>query len=205
MPYVAPIVEGQGEVHAVPALLHRIFSSMSPAEPLLVNPPIRVKSANFVKDDAYLRKYVTLAMEKARARKGGIVLILLDCEDECPAKLGPTLLERARAVRDDVPVLVALAYREYETWFLAAAQSLRGVHGLPDTLDPPSEPEAIRDAKGWLGEYMPAGYKETTHQLEFTKRFDLDDASSVPSFKRFVQHIRTLLEPPFSSGSLTGD
>ena len=38
---------------------------------------------------------------------------------------------RAAAVRGDVTITVALAYREYETWFLAAANSLRGVGGLP--------------------------------------------------------------------------
>jgi hypothetical protein len=43
-----------------------------------------------------------------------------------------------------------LAVKEFEAWFLAAAPSLAGKRGLPDNLEPPADPEQIRDAKGWL-------------------------------------------------------
>jgi hypothetical protein len=193
MQFVAPIVEGHGEVEAVPALLHRIAASAGVAGDLRVNPPIRVKSRSFLQDDGYFRKQVALAAAKA-AQSGGAVLILLDCEDECPAALGPDLLRRARAVRDDVAIIVALAYREYETWFVTAASSLRGLHGLPRDLVSPELPENIRDAKGWLGARMTFGYDPVIHQLEFTRRFNLDQAMRNPSFHRFYRRIRELLD-----------
>jgi hypothetical protein len=41
MQYVAPIVEGHGEVEALPALLHRIAVAISGQGTLRVNAPIR--------------------------------------------------------------------------------------------------------------------------------------------------------------------
>ena len=193
MLYLAPIVEGHGEVEALPALLHRIARSASFAGVLRVNPPIRVKSGSFLADDDYFRKQVALATAKA-AQAGGSVLILLDCEDDCPGTLGPALLKKAQAVRANVDIFVALAYREYETWFVAAARSLRGLRGLPQDLDPPQVVEGIRDAKGWLSARMKDAYDPITHQLEFTKQFDLEQARTNRSFDRFCRRIHRLLQ-----------
>ncbi len=196
MRYLAPIVEGYGEVEALPTLLHRIAGSTAFRGRLQVNPPIRVKSGSFLGDDKYFRKYVTLATAKAATQTVGCVLILLDCEDDCPAELGPELLRRAQAVRSDIDIFVVLAFREYETWFLTAAHSLRGTHGLPSDLDPPPNPESIRDAKGWLGNHMDDGYDPIIHQLEFTRLFNLDEAQSNPSFARLFRLIREFLFGP---------
>src|SRR5262245_49341349 len=121
--FVAPIVEGHGEVHAMPILLDRILREARPHGMLRMNPPLRVKAGSFINDEEYFKKYVELAARKAKPQTGGSVLILLDSEDDCPANLGPQLAAKAAAVRPDVPIMVALAYREYETWFLAAARS----------------------------------------------------------------------------------
>ncbi len=192
MDFVAPIVEGHGEVEAVPALLYRILETEKLACNLRVNPPIRVKASSFLRDEGYFRKYVALAAEKA-AQQRGAVLVLLDCEDACPAELGPDLLRRAKSVRDDVVVLVALAYREYETWFVAAAESLRGLQGLSQDSEAPRCPEKIRDAKGWLGERMRFGYDPLMHQRDFTKRFDLQKARANHSFNRLYKRLTELL------------
>lgn len=196
-PYVAPIVEGHGELESLPVLLHRIAQAAGFSGRLRVNPPIRVKAGSFLHDRPYFEKYVALAGAKA-AQEGGSVLILLDCEDDCPARLGQELLERARAVRSDVHILVALAYREFETWYLTAARSLRGLHGLPTDLAPPENPESFRDAKGWLGDRMDVPYDETTHQLQYARVFDLDAASASASFRRLRARIESLL----AAGSL---
>ena len=192
MAYFAPIVEGHGEVEAVPALLHRITGTDRNSEILRVNPPIRVKAGSFLSDFDYFRRYVSLAGAKA-AQEGGNVLILLDCEDACPETRGTDLLARARQVRSDVNIVVALAYREYETWFLTAARSLSGINGLPEDLDPPSDPDSIRDAKGWLSDRMNVPYDAPTHQLQFTRVFDLDTANRNHSFRRFRQRVLGLM------------
>ena len=186
--FFSPIVEGHGETEALPLLIRKIFAESSPHVIPVINPPIRVKSGSFLNDPEYFRKYVSLGAAKA-AHGGGELLILLDCEDDCPATLGPSLLARARTVRSDVPTTVVLAHREYETWFLAAAESLRGCAGLPGDLAPPADPEQIRGAKEWLGRQMDEPYDPIIHQAAFTTRFDLSQAKANPSFARFVSKI----------------
>lgn len=178
----------------MPALLHRLVQQADPSMPVRVNAPIRVKSGSFLNDADYFRRQMSLAAAKA-AQAGGHVLILLDCEDDCPASLGPDLLRRARAVRADVSMRVFLAYREYETWFIAAADSLRGYAGLPDDLTTPDDPERNRDAKGWLSERMPRPYDPIVHQLELTRAFDLAQAETNASFRRLSAHVRQLVAP----------
>jgi hypothetical protein len=91
-----------------------------------------------------------------------------------------------------VPTVVALAHREYETWFLAAARSLRGIAGLPLDLDPPAVPEAIRNAKGWLSARMPAPYNEPNDQPALTRQFSFDEAECVSSFAWLRQKLQYL-------------
>jgi hypothetical protein len=181
------IVEGHGEQKALPLLIRRIFVEIAPLTFPTVDPPIRVKSGSFLNDPDYFGKYVSYAADKA-AQVGGEILILLDCEDDCPAALGPSLLAKARSIRGDVRTTVILAHHEYETRFLAAAESLRG-RGLPADVAAPSQPESIRGAKEWLGKSMGQPYDPIIHQAAFTARFDLTQAKTVPSFARFISKI----------------
>ena len=52
------------------------------------------------------------------------ILILLDANGDCPGDLGPTVLKSAREACSDRRFEVVLAKREYESWFVAAAESL---------------------------------------------------------------------------------
>lgn len=70
---MASVVEGHGEVEALPALIRRIAESVGFAGDLRVNPPIRVKSGSFLNDEDYFRKYVALAAGKAVANGGGLL------------------------------------------------------------------------------------------------------------------------------------
>lgn len=192
--FLAPIVEGHGEVEAVPALLYRIAEAAGYKGQLNVNPPFRIKSGSFLNDRDYFLKTVSIVGAKAKGRDGA-VLILLDCDDvrHCPATLGPDLLRRTQSIRPDVPILVSPAWREYETWFLTAARSLSGHAGLSATLEPPPMPDGIRGAKEWLGQRMPDRYDPITHQLAFTKLFDLEQARANRSFDRLYRRVEDLL------------
>jgi hypothetical protein len=72
---------------------------------------------------------------------------------------------------------VVIAKREFEAWFIAAAESLDGYRGF--AFDPADriDAETPRDAKGWLRQRLAHGsYGETTDQPAFTARFDLQQA-----------------------------
>ena len=59
--FIAPIVEGKGEVEAVPKLLQRLFRQARRHGFLVVNPAIRIKAGSFLNDEGYFRRYVELA------------------------------------------------------------------------------------------------------------------------------------------------
>jgi len=182
---IACIVEGDGEVQAVPILLRRLAQEIRPRYAIDVPYPIRVPRDKLLKGGE-LERYFEMAVLKAA---GGGVLILIDADDPvegCPARLGPSILKRAQAIHSAVPVLVVIAKNEYEAWFLASAKSLRGQRGLRGDVEAPPDPEAIRGAKEWLRDRREDGrrYSETLDQPALTARFDLQLAQRAAAFNR---------------------
>lgn len=190
---LACIVEGHGEVDAVPVTIRRIAHQVAPDLALKVLQPFRVPRTKLVKPGE-LERSVELAAR--RAGRNGAILIVLDSDDECPATLGPELLSRAQATRPDLPIRIVLAKREFEAWFLAAAESLRGRRGLASDLVAPSDPESIRGAKEWLTVRMATGrrYVETLDQSALAAAFDLEKARLASSFDKFFRDVLGLLE-----------
>ena len=188
---IATIVEGHGEVEAVPILLRRIAERVAPGIALDVPRPIRVKRHQILKAEEMER---AIALAAGRAGSHGGILVLLDADDDCPAELASGLLRFAEHSRPDCSIRVVLAKAEYESWFLAAA-SLAGHRGIDEAASPPPDSEAIRDAKGWLSARMPPGrsYRETLHQAALTARFDLDSARAAPSFDKMWRDLASLL------------
>jgi hypothetical protein len=89
---------------------------------------------------------------------------------------------------------MVFAYREFETWFIASAQALRGQCGLSQDFEvPKGGPESKRGAKEWLNKHMPDGYIETIHQKEFVRVFSLDEARVVPSFAKLERDVMSLI------------
>ena len=189
---IASIVEGDGEVRALPRLLHRIAQENGLAG--LVPPiPMRVSRGKLTCPGGIERAASAIA---ARVPGEGGVLVLLDADDDCPAELGPQLLARARKARPDRQIAVVLANREFEAWYLAAAPSLAGKHGFPETFSAPADPESPRDCKGALTRARVAGhpYKETVDQAVLASVFDLEMARAVsPSFGKFYREVALLL------------
>ena len=87
----------------------------------------------------------------------GAVLIVMDADSDCPAELGPTVQAWAAAAADGTPCQVVLAHREYEAWFLAAIESLRGRRGVLIDAEPYPDPERHRGAKEQLESRMQPG------------------------------------------------
>lgn len=188
---ISCIVEGHGEVEAVPVLLRRLRDHIAPGMPLDVRKPNRVPRSSLVKSHE-LTRYIELAA--AQTDEAGGVLILLDSDDDLPCELGPRLLGHAQRARPDRRIRVVAAKREFEAWFLAAAESLRGKRGLPVDLVAPENPEAIRDAKGWLTHQLAGrSYRETIDQPAFTAMFDIDAARRARSFDKLYRDVASLL------------
>lgn len=192
MQSLAVIVGGYGECDAVPFLVRRIARVIDPGFVPQVKPVIRVPESLLLKEGE-LERAVEFAARKIDGQGG--ILLLLDCDDGCPAKDGPALLKRACAARSDVSIAVVLAKREYEAWFLAAAKSLRGHRGLANDLAPPADPEAIRGAKEWLTDHMhlDQSYSETADQAALTELFDLEAARRSDSFDKCYREVIRLL------------
>jgi hypothetical protein len=185
---VACIVEGHGEQRAVPILMRRLAQ--------LVNPDVYAEvrairqSRGTLLSAGGLERAVKLAVNDTPP--SGAVLILIDSDDDCPKEMAPQLLERAaRVAAGRRLVAVVLAKREFESWFLAAAESVAGHAGLKADVTAPSDPESIRDAKGWLRKQMRLGrkYSETVDQPDLTKVFDLTAARRASSFDKLYREI----------------
>lgn len=187
------IVEGDGEVKALPVLLRRMVNAIDPECPVDARPGMRVQRDRLLKAGE-LERYVKLAA-RSHGERGG-TLVLLDADDDCAAQLGPELRARAESIRPDAPVSVVLAVKEYDAWFIAAAPSLSGRRGLREDLETSSEPEVIRDAKGWLQARRIDGlaYSPTVDQPALSAAVDLDAArAGSASFDKLWREVERLL------------
>ena len=186
------IVEGHAEVEAVPVLIRRVAACLYPEQSVVIPRPIRV-SRNKILGKGELEKRIKITSIGIDGQ--GAIFIILDSDDDCPAELGPELLHRALQVCPNLPIAVVLAKREFEAWFLAAAESLQGRRGLKNDIHPPNDPEAIRGAKEWLSQQMVHNrtYRAKNDQPAFTALFDLEQARQANSFDKCYRDIVRLL------------
>jgi len=175
------IVEGHGEVVSAGVLLRRLQDELGQYSPK-IGRPIRRKRSEFVREDA-LRHSVRLALLQGATA----ILILFDADEDCPKELAPRIEEWAKEEAGAVPVAVVLAKREFEAWFLASIESLRGLRGIAPGAAPPFDPEAASGAKEAVGRLMGRSYSETTDQPALAAKFDLAVACRrTRSFRKLV-------------------
>jgi hypothetical protein len=103
---IATVVEGHGEVAALPVLLRRIAAEVAPETAVCLPRPYRVGRGTLIRDGG-LETVVAAITEQIDL--SAAVLILIDADDDCPAMMGPSLLARARAARPDLPSAVVLS------------------------------------------------------------------------------------------------
>jgi hypothetical protein len=163
------VVEGKGEVEAIPNLCSRILAFLAAHEWLVDQDPIRQPRGNLV--DARLpgpgrpcrAEGMNKALAIASARKPDAVLVLCDADDECPGTWARSVPERTVLGQ---PVAGVMAVREFEGWLLWACGDKELAQARA------SDPERIRNAKGKLEQLVP-GYSPTTHQLVMTRKIDI--------------------------------
>lgn len=191
---IQPIVEGHGDVAAVPVLLRRLVEEAQTWS-VRIGTPIR-RPRSQLSDEAGVKRAVRLACVQPNC---SAVLMLFDGDDECPAAVGPTVKRWAAEVAAGLPCGVVMAQREYEAWFLAAIESLRGYRGVRDDAEPHPDPETPRGAKEQLELRMRPGASyleaaEIEDALQETSGSSIDSGLRVTGFERGPSRGSCLLE-----------
>ena len=142
---IQPIVEGHGEVPAVPVLVRKLGELMGiPYVP--VGAPFRSKRSQLIQKDGLQR-----VISRAREEPGcAAILVLFDADDDCPKEEAPTLLQWAEEASAPLPCAVVMANKEYEAWFLSNLEVLLQARGINPAEPYEKDPETKRDAKGEL-------------------------------------------------------
>jgi hypothetical protein len=98
-----------------------------------------------------------------------------DADDDCPFEQAPEILSWAQAEAAERPSAVVMAYREYEAWFLASIESLRGKRGIRADAESHPDPETPRGAWEQLEARMEPGrsYHKTSDQPALSDLFDM--------------------------------
>ena len=190
-PVIAPIVEGHGEVSAVREIVTRIGLELLNGTWIVVPQPFRLDSGKMRKPDELAK---AIRFQAARVQGPGGVLVLRDGDDTdvtCPVQLAEMLRPGQSLV--PVGIEIVIAYQEYESWFLAAADSVRTHPDVRDDAVAPANPEGRRGAKRELEKLMLESYKETRHQPRFSALIDLETAhKNSRSLRRMVHAVETL-------------
>ena len=187
------MIEGHGEVDAIPLLVRRICHDIYSDFSVQTSRPVRLSKSKLLRGDE-LERAVRLAI--ANTESQAPILIVLDADDDCPAILGPQLKMRAAAAARTDLISVVIPKYEFETWFLYAARSLAGKRGLHPQLSPPLDPYEIRGAKEWLSRHMIAGrkYSPTVDQAALVGSIDLRETRTCRSFDRLCREIGRLIQ-----------
>ncbi len=198
------LVEAEGDVQAVPALVARLLAQLPQpfqGQLFLDNAPMKVGGVHQITGNrkSDLARHLGNA---AKRPKLGAALLILDGDAErvegqafCAVEVARSLAERAVQAGAGKLFSFAVVFlrQEYESLFLALADKLPGLKAGVQL--PPSPEESPRDAKRWLHESLADGYKPTEHQLELTRAIeDWTPATSLKCFRRLEHALQQLAE-----------
>jgi hypothetical protein len=195
---VVPIVEGHGEWASVRTLLQRVWTELLGGDYLEVLQPIRTSRGKLLQPKELDRRIRLAALKLGAVEEGhrGFVLLLLDADEDLPCELAPRLLRDMRESRADLDVACVLAHPEYETWFVAAAESLGGFLDLRADELLPTTPEKEGLKKAWIEQrFLGTRYSETVDQPRMTAAMDLALCRSrSPSFDKLCRELEARKE-----------
>jgi hypothetical protein len=116
------------------------------------------------------------------------VLVLVDMDEHCAREKAVEIVGRLHNI-ETLPFSVAVVCPkpEFEAWFLACLEDI-----LPGQIFE-GDPEEGRDAKGYLKQEF--GYKPTRHQLDYTRKINIQNAAERSrSFRRLIHAIEELVQ-----------
>ena len=187
-----PIVEGPGDVQATPILLRKILWDHLNCYNIGVVKPKKAGGRGALDRVGGLERFIEYASSTPNC--GGI-LVLVDCDEDCARDWAKLTCDRCKEVGVSVPIAVVCAVHEYEAWFLASLDSVRGSGRLNQDMHYDGNPEAVSGVKGWFTQQMPPGraYKETIDQASLTSLIDISLArANSRSFRRLCHALEEL-------------
>lgn len=163
---IAVVVEGYGDVQAMPVLIGKIGGKLG--KMIIASDPIRAGEWPSLRNIGKLER----SLDLAASREPDGILVALDLDDGCPVDEGIQFQNRVDAwlAGRQIPVTSVFLTREYETMFLHCPGSL----GAFDPTALPAQPNNIRGAKERIRDLIGRRYRETQDQKAFTARLDLD-------------------------------
>lgn len=187
------IVEGDGDVQAVPVLVRRILDAHEIFDVSLALPVQKRGDLPKVK-----RRFSDF-FQAATLENYPILCVLdFDCEF-CNDVLAEEaeFRELANGIRPNYPFAACFIVKEYESLFLWDEGTIRKVFSrTKSNYVFPITPESVRDAKGELSLAQEKGwsYKPTVHQAKLSAQVDLALLrASSPSFQRLEKAVLSLL------------
>ena len=193
---IVPVVEGDGDVAALPILLSRILLERYNRPDVVVahGKTMVVKANGRPKLENRFEDFLQHAQNKPEC---DAILVLLDTDGDCPVQLAQRLLQRCEQMGLMRPLEIVCAHWSYESWFLASLETIKGQRGISDTAALSHCAEDVQNPKQWLTNQMPPGraYKETTHQAPLTQHIDIGMAhNNSRSFRRLCHALELLLD-----------
>ena len=188
------IVEGDGDLKAVPILIRRLLQEVHERFDVQQLPAQKRGEWPRVRRD-FERFYLSARLERAP------ILWVLDFDcDQCvdPSVERTWLQTEARRIDPTGTVDVVFMVKEFESIFLWDEACLRRAFPeLQGDISLPENPESVRDAKGWISRTLPKGrsYKPTTDQARMTATIELDRLRSAsPSMRRLEKSLLRLIQ-----------
>lgn len=194
---VAPIVEGHAEVEAVRILLERVWYEILEGDFIEVLRPIRRPRGELVRDRDLIRAVQLggLLLDESSKSIPGLTLLLIDADRDLPCLLAPRLTGMVHQELEHLDFACILANSEWETWFVAAAESLSDYLDLPAGQAVPEDPEARGLKKAWIQERFRGKYSPKLDQPRLTARMDLTLCRRrSPSFDKLCRELENRLQ-----------
>lgn len=192
---IKPIVEGHGEVRALPLLLRRIAGECFGLWNVPLLHPGRYPSTRLLRKGEKcwaLGPDFLKAGQHARNEGATCLLAVLDIDEGCPKEAYNAVIPKLSEAAGISPSCLVLAKCEYEAWFLASAESLK-----VDAQPYPKDPEGVRGAKEALERHLQLEfpYDEKTDQPRYSSLIHLASVfERSRSFRKLVKDYRGLLQ-----------
>ncbi len=205
---ICPVVEGFGEIEAVPILLGKIRDHLGYTDREVQFPGlINAEGESGISNPANLEGVIRRIDNKFKNGKIEGVIIIVDTEGYCGKDKAVAITNELRAINPLYPVVVICPVRMFEAWLLASMESISDSKlnknaRVKQNSFYRGNPELEPDPKTWITSRLERNnsdaskkYSEVKHQHHLTKRLDVELVLSkhVRSFQRLVHAVSEII------------